>query len=530
MRAALFWARYLKHRGVVRMFGHPGTESIELLEAGREAGIEFVLTQHEATATFAAAMTGKLTGIPGVSVVTAGPGATNVASGVAQAFLDRMPLLVFVGDHAMGTGQPRHQRMPPDLYAGVAKATVRVSAAHLAEELPRAFDLAMAEPQGPVYITFPSAEMMSDIGDPSFGAPRARPKPALPDLAAAERMIAAAERPLVIAGLGVPNAGADAALVRFVDALKAPVADTPQVKGAIPTDHPLYIGTFATHRDAAVAELANASDLVITVGLDSVEFLKPWQLKPPVLALATAGAGDDPAIPATLAVNAPLASLIDALARIRPRGSWPQAAVAEARARFVGSFMPPTDDPGNGRLWPQTVVRVLQEALPDDAIVTVDVGAHKLLMVLQWVARRPGSFLNSSGQSSMGTGVPFAIAAKLSNPSRPVVAVIGDGGMLMYGGELATVARLGLPLTIVVMSDAALQSIRVKQTRRAYAAVGTELGDRVAPCEIARAFGLRSERVTTADACAKALATALRESGPTLIEAVIDPSGYDYSQ
>ncbi|HEV8656369.1 MAG TPA: thiamine pyrophosphate-binding protein [Candidatus Limnocylindria bacterium] len=529
MRAALYWARHLKERGVRRIFGHPGTESIELLEAAREAGLEFVLTHHEATAAFAAAMTGRLTGVPGVCVTTAGPGATNVASGVAQAYMDRMPLLVVTGDHPHGPGQPRHQRLPPDLYSSISRGTIRLTAANVATELPQAFDRALQHPQGPVYMTFPSGEMIKDAaGTPEpRGASAAR---RVPDLGGAERMIAGARRPMMIAGLGLTNVCGEDAFMRAVTSLGTPVADTPQSRGCIPSDHELYVGTFATHRDAAVTDLANASDLVIAVGLDSVEFLKPWQLKPPVLALAEAEAGNDPAIPATTAIDGPLPAMLERLARVRPAGAWPRDEVAAYRTRFLGSLMPPNSDEGRGRMWPQTVVATLREILPDDGVVSVDVGSHKLLMVLQWPVRRPRTFLSSSGLSSMGTGVPFALAAKLAQPEHPVVAVIGDGGFLMYAGEMATLARLGVPVVIVVMADAALYSIKIKQVRRSYAPTGTEIVPEVGIADVARSFGLQAERVSSAAALAGALRRALGADRPTVVEALIDPAGYEHSQ
>lgn len=530
LNAAQYWAQHLKQRGVARVFGHPGTESIELLEATREAGIEFVLTHHEATGAFAAAMTGHLTGVPGVCVTTAGPGATNVASGVAQAFMDRMPALIVTGDHTMGPGQPRHQRLPPDLYAPISVATVRLTAENIASELPRAFDLAVRQPPGPVYVTFPSAETTKEVAACTSWSSTAHPASRLPDLTEAERMIADARRPMVIAGLGVTSAWAEASFLRAVMALRTPVAVTPQSLGSIPTDHELYVGIFATHRDAIVAELADASDLVIAVGLDSVEFLKSWKLRSPVLALAAAGAGADPAIPATVAIDGPLVDMLDRLARVSAGGSWPRDELASYRERSLASLVPPVDDKDRGRLWPQTVVSTLRSALPDDGIVSVDVGSHKLLMVLQWPVRQPRTFLTSSGISSMGTGVPFALAAKLAHPQRPVVAVIGDGGFLMYAGEMATLARLGLPLVIVVMADSALYSIKIKQVRRSYAPTGTEFGGDIRIADVARAFGLEAERVTSREALAAALRRALTGKRPTVIEAVIDPAGYEYSQ
>lgn len=534
MRAAQFWAQYLRGRGVRRIFGHPGSEAIDIIEAAREAGLEFVLTQHESTGAFMAAMTGRLTGVPGVSLTTAGPGMTNVASGIGEASLDRMPLLVMTGDHDVGGSEARHQRLPPDLYAPIARASVRLTPTNIATELPRAFDLTTRHPHGPVHVTFPGSQVGLEVtADPTAAAAkRADDERPLPDLAAAERLIRAAKRPMAVVGLGLTNAWAEAELVRFAERLGIPVADTPQSRGCIPTDHPLYIGTFGTYRDALIMGIAKEADLVIALGLDSVEFLKPWPLRGlRVLSIAEVGAGDDPAIPGIeAAVNGPLRRILDALADVRPAGSWTNDEVAAHRTRLAGSLDPPTSDDGKGALWPQTVVARVRAELPDDAIATVDVGSHKLVMVLQWRVRQPRTFLNSSGISSMGTGLPFAMAAKLVHPDRAVVAVIGDGGLLMYGGELATLARLGAPVIVVVMADAALYSIKIKQLRKNYAATGTDLGERLRIADIARSFGLEGECVASADALTAAVRRALRADGPTVIEARIDPAGYEYTQ
>ena len=532
MRAALYWAKFLHAAGVQRVFGHPGTESIELIEAANEVGLDFVLTHHEATAGFAASMTGRLTRVPGVCVITAGPGATNIASAVAQAHLDRMPLLVFTGDHSMGPGQPRHQRLPPDLFAPIARATIRLAASTLREDLPRALDIASRHPQGPVYVTFPSDEMLLDVGD---DAPLVARRPSTPaaltgDLARARVMIESAARPLLIAGLGVTAAGAEEQFRQLASALGAPVADTPQGRGSFPTDDPRYVGTFATHRDAGVAAVADASDLVIAVGLDSAEFLKPWQLSGPVLSLTSSGVGADPAIPVEHAVSGPLDTLLAELSRAaKPAGQWNADQLAQLSGRGADPRGRTPVGAPDSAMWPQAVVDALQDLLPADAIVSVDVGSHKLLMVQRWVVHVPGTFLNSSGMSSMGTGIPFALAASLARPGRQVVAVVGDGGLLMYAGELATLARLSARLVVVVMADSALYSIKIKQLRRSYRPIGTEFpGVRVA--DVARSFGLSAERAETANALRVALRQALDAGGPAVIEAVVDPAGYELSQ
>lgn len=528
MNAAQYLGEFLRDRGVRWVFGLPGTESIELVEGVRQAGIDFVLVQHEATAAFCASMVGKLTGVPGVCLVTAGPGAMNVANGIAQAHLDRMPLLVLIGDHLNGLGQPAHQRLPPDLFAPIARSSLRIDAAQIGVQLTHAFEACTSGMPGPSVVTFPTPEALREAGtDPV--PPRAESH-LEPDLSAIGDAIRASTRAVVLAGLGISNAGAEASLLRFVEAIGCPVVDTPQIKGAIPSDHPQYVGTFATHRDEPVTELISASDLVIAVGLDSAEFLRPWSVTVPTVRLVEPGNADDAGISAQATVEGRLSPMLDQLARdAAPSASWPRDEVTATRRRFIGESRLPDAEPG--RMLPQEVVAALASALPEETIVTVDVGSHKLLMVRTWISRRPNSFLNSSGLSSMGTGIPFALAARMVHPDRPVVAVIGDAGYLMYLGEMATLARTEGPLVVVVMADAALSSIRIKQLRRSYPPVGTELQhDGLSLAAAAEACGLAAARVEDTAALQRAVEIALRADRPTVIEAMVDARGYELTQ
>jgi len=528
MRAAQYWARYLKAAGVARIFGHPGTETIELLEAARAEDIEFVLTHHEATAAFAASMTGHLTGVPGICVTTAGPGTTNAATGVAQAWLDRMPMILFTGDHPTGPDQPAHQRLPSDMFSGVSRGIRRVSAESLQHDMPAAFELAMGRPRGPAHVTFPSDQMAVDAGTPPIRLPKPHAPAESPasDLARASALLAGSRRPFILVGLGVPASRAETAFVDFAQALGAPVADTPQGRGAFPTDHLQHVGTFGSHRDAVIRAVAQEADLVIAVGLDSAEFLKPWFIDLPVVVLREEE-DDDPSIPAFLSVAGDLGLLLRTLTPSSGVPRWDPAAIESIRARHNPPVALPADAAGS--LWPQSVVDILKHFMPNDTVVTVDVGSHKLLMVSRWPVQNPGSFLCSSGLSSMGTGLPFAIAAQLAHPDRPVLAVVGDGGLLMYAGELGTIARLGLPIIIVVMADAALYSIKIKQLRRSYPPVGTEFQG-LPVARIANEFGVEAVSVSSREDLSRAIQRALPRTAPFLIEAHIDPEGYEHTQ
>jgi acetolactate synthase-1/2/3 large subunit len=436
------------------------------------------------------------------------------------------------GDHGTDRQLPSHQRLPlTDFFAPITRASIRVQADILPEQMALAFAAGSGPPSGPVFLAFPGSETAKEIEVPPLVdlTPPFSSEPEAPDLTSVLDALAAARRPMIVAGLGIPNCDASAELMTLVERLHCPVADTPQMKGCFPNDHRLYAGTFATHRDQSVTALANTADLILTLGLDSVEFLKRWSLTPPVISLTGDGL-HDPAIPSRIVVDGPLPEMLRQLAaETRRADGWSSDEIAGCRAETLTSIMPPVSDDGRNTLWPQTVVSELQVAMPADGVVSVDVGSHKLLMVLQWIAREPQSFLNSSGISSMGSGIPFALAAKLTWPDRPVAAVIGDGGFLMYTGQLEALAGVAGPLLVIVMADAALYSIKIKQLQRNYPPVGTDFQP-VAIAAIARDFGLHAERVTNRAECRAALAAGMRADRPTVIEAVIDPIGYHYSQ
>ena len=527
-------AGFLAEGGVRHVFGLPGTETIELMEATRRAGIDFVLTHHESTAAFAAAITGHLTGRAGVCMVAGGPGIANATTGILAAHLDRMPLCVVIGDHVAAPGLPVHQRLPFEHVApGIVRARLSAAPDTFGDELPRAFAMANGPLPGPVLVSVSTDAAGLAMRPPATPPPhtdelRADPEARLRDVAA---RLSTARRVLIVLGIGVTHRAVGDRLVRLAEALGAPVTDTPQSKGWFPNDHDLYVGTIATRRNADVVGLGNRADVVLALGVDSAELLGPWPLTPPVLSVSPANAAE-PAIPAEIAVDAPFPDALDALfAGVAGRaGGWPRDEVEACSGAVREGLAPPASERPGAGLWPQEVVGILREELPPDAVATTDVGSHKLLMVQQWVARTPNSFLCSTGLSPMGTGLGFAIGARLALPSRPIAAVIGDGGLLMYAGELATLRRLPGPLVVVVMRDAALSSIRVKQARRGYPATGTLIDADLRLADAARSLGLQAARAEDDRTLRDAVRQACGSDRPMVIEALVDPRGYEWSQ
>ncbi|MHB1159898.1 MAG: thiamine pyrophosphate-binding protein [Chloroflexota bacterium] len=527
MRASVFMARYLRSQGLEWAFGLPGGEAIPLMEGLRQVGVPFVLAHHESPAGYMAATTGLLTGVPGLCVVTRGPGAVNMTSAVAMAHLDRLPLIAISGDlEPSQVGHFTHQWLDLiRLFQPITKASGRLLAADIETALPRAVELARSGRPGPVYFAFPASEadkdlphLPEDMSVEEIGR-RFAPEPGtepLPDLSAVVDALRAARAPVIMAGLGVSYSRTAADLLAAAEHLRVPVTVTAQSKGHFPEDHPLFAGTFGVYTDAPIYQLIEEADLILAVGLDGVEFFKAWKVGTPVASVAPAAA-DDPSYSPRIAVEGDLAAILAALrGEVEPRSGWTLARVDRCRQE-VASLMTPEVVESNGRVAPQAAIAALREVLPRDGILTVDVGAHKLVAMAQWPAYQPDTFLTTNGLSSMGYAIPGAIASKLARPDKPVAALIGDGGFLMYAGEVETLARLRLPVTIVVMNDAALSSIKVKQAKRNLPSVGVEFGE---PdyAGLARSFGLLGFKARTVEECRKAFAQALESGQGAVVE------------
>lgn len=531
MNTAMYIARTLRAYGVPRVFGLPGGENVELIEALRREAIPYVLAHQETPAAYMAAITGELSGAPGVCIATRGPGAANMVGGVATALLDRRPLLAFSGIHEP-TSSMTHQNLAlVDLFRPIAKHAAVLTAGNVAETLGPACSLALAGRPGPVFLALPGAEAARELPGPldpllvESSAPR-------PDLTRVVDRLRAARRPLLVGGIGLTaRRGTAAALRALAERLEAPVLLTSQVKGWFPEGHRLFAGTYGMYRDQPLQALLDEADLVLALGLDGTDFFKPWRCATPTISLAEGGARD-PTFPAAIALDGNLVEMLAELAEAARPSEWPADRGAAARAAIaeaLSSRGPSAPDGRDGKLPPQTVVEELRRALPRHGQLAVDVGSHKIVATMQWPAYEPHTYLSSNGLSPMGTAIPFAIAGALQQPERPTAVLVGDGGLLMYPGELETIARLGLPITIVVMVDDALSSIKVKQVRQGYPAVGVDFS-RPGYASLAAAFGLRHARATSRAELRQALAAAVQAGTATLVEAIVDPDQYEHTQ
>ena len=473
----------IKEAGTPFIAGHPGGESVELMDALRQRDMRFILMKQEVAGAMLSATWGEITGSPGVCLSTRGPGAANMVNGVAHALLDRAPLIAITDQYSAATyAIGLRQRIDQiALYAPVVKWSSTIHASTVHQQIRRAMREATAAPPGPIHFDMPQSETVKEAAVPVARAPL------------------------------VPNS--------VIPGPDRPVLTTSKCKGVMPEDHPLRAGCIIG--GLIERKLVSESDLIIAVGLDSVELQpKSWPYTQPVLALSGTPSLDA-CVPATLEVVSDLKVLLERLAGwVHSGDNWGEKAAAVFRRDVIDAL----NTPATG-LSPQRAMEVARAALPRNTIATCDAGASRLLIVQKWESYGPREFLTSNGLGSMGYAVPGALAARLAYPDRPVVAFSGDGGFLMAVAELQTSVREKLPIIVIVLDDEEIGLIRVKQEIKGIPRYGIGVGG-LDWEKLAQGFGADGTVVSTEQGLQAAIAAALRSGRTTVIGVRIDASGY----
>ena len=518
-------AQAFKDMGTPFIVGHPGGESVELMQAAQQRGMRFILMKQEVAGAMLASTWGEITGSPGVCLSTRGPGAANMVNGVAHAWMDRCPLIAITDQYsaptlAIGLRQRLDQQA---LYAPVSKWSTVINAKSVRQQIRRAVRTACALPPGPVHFDMPQSETTQAAGEVEAEGLL------MPDLQliAAEReslkeplrVLAKSRKPILLVGLGVYWSRASVELVALAEKLGAPVLTTSKCKGAIPEDHLLRAGCIIG--GLIERKLIQQADLIVTVGLDAIELQpKAWPYTLPVMSLATV-ANLDALVPASPEVVGDLKSILAGLAQWAPEGSgWGEKAAKAFRDDVVAAL----DTPATG-LSPQRAMEVARCVLPRDTIATCDAGASRLLVVQKWQSYGAREFLTSNGLGSMGFAIPGALGARLAHPNRPIVAFTGDGGFMMAVAELQTSVREKLPIIVVVFDDEEIALIRVKQELKGIPSYGVKIGG-IDWEKLAQGFGADGVVVDNEHALGDALKAALKSGRTTVIGARIDGSGY----
>jgi acetolactate synthase I/II/III large subunit len=517
----------LKANGVTRGFGIPSGNVLPLMEAMRTGGVEFVLTAHEGSAAFAADVTGRMTGVPGFCVATLGPGATNLATGVGGAFLDRSPMIAITCN--LNTDQlGRRIQMWIDhhaLFKPITKATLRLERGCVAETVTHAVALALTEPKGPVHLDLPEDVALAATNERVASPAQAGKLAAASDaaLSRARELIAAAERPIAVLGSTAMRVADPSLLRRVIERHNLPFATTTMAKGMIDDNHPLALGCIERACRQVQRKFLRSADLIIGLGYDTVEVeYEAWIDDRPLLQIDIEPADVAPSVNVVHQVIGDIdSSLVRLSALPAATNRWDKAMLAEHRRCFHAALRPTAKS-----FTAHAAIDAVRRALPREGVLTFDVGAHTHQIASQWSADAPKTFHITNGWSSMGFALPGAIAAKLACPQAPVVCLLGDGCFQMTCGEVATAKRLGITLPIVVLDDRWLALIKVKQLRRQLPLYGTELQAEDYREPPAHYFGVPARAARSADALEAAVTTALAAEGPTVIEAVVDSEHY----
>lgn len=547
--------RYLERRGVRHIFGLCGHTNIAVLSALEGSSIRFINVRHEQIAAHAADAYARVTGKASVLLTHLGPGLTNAATGVANAALDCIPMVVIAGDvptHYMGKHPHQEVNLHADgaqfeIFRPFVKRAWRVDRADLfADILVKAFQLAESGQPGPVLVDVPMDVFSAQL-DPSYRLRLERPASPLHqpdvDLDAAKqivRALATAQRPLVYAGGGVLLARASEELRELVDHLGLPLAHSLMGKGALPDDHPLVLGMSGFWGTRLVNDACMAADWVLGVGTrfkeaDSSSWYRDYTFNIPPTRLAhidiepsEIGRNFPTEIGAVADIKAALATLVRIARELYPKGRKNPEMEAQI-ARFRSEFAQANRAMQVSDAFPMMPERILAEVrglLPRDAIITTDVGWNKNGVGQQFPIYTPGSVLTPGGYATMGFGPPAAVGAKLAAPQRTVVSLVGDGGFGQNPAALATAVEQELPIVWVVMNNNAFGTIAGLQQ----AAYGLTLGtvfpgegkswSEIRPnyAEIARAYGCESLRISTAAEFAPALRRALESGRPWVLD------------
>lgn len=526
-------AKTLRESGVERIFGLPGGEVLDLIEACRQIGIDFILTRHESTAAFMADVTGQITRKPGICLSTVGPGATNLVSGVANALLDRSPVLAFSAQLSSSYYKfSPHQRLNlPAIFKPITKWNAQISGINTAALIEKAIEISTAPRPGSVHLTLPSdIAKKEEVLSPEKGrSPKGKSGTleSEADLRKIADEVGKHKYPLVIVGIGIDPRETQEPIQGFIEKIGIPTMVTPKAKGIISDDHPLFLGTAAGMAgDGLIIELLDRVDLIIGIGFDPVESDKIWHVDKKIISIDTASIRDEHYSPSMEQIGNAGEILEHLIGMVTPNHKWREKEIVGFRKKLSSAMMPKKKSSQNG-LSPYHVAQVMRQILPPDAIMTVDVGSHKLLFGQIWKTYYPLTFFISNGLSSMGYGFPAAMAAKLEFPKKPVVCVAGDGGFSMMVHDLETAVRLRLPVIAVVFSDAVLALIQCVQEKRGLPSYGVGF-ERVDFAKIAEGFGAHGMKVTSFREFECAFQEAMKAQGPTVIDVPIDPEEYRF--
>ncbi len=538
MKASDLFVRCLEAEGVRHIFGVPGEENADVMISLLDSKIAFVLCRHEQAAAFMADVYGRLTGKAGVCLATLGPGATNLVTGIADANMDRAPVVALIGQ--AGTNRlhkESHQNMDSiAMYRPITKWTQTVAhPSSIPEIVRKAFKLAEAEKPGACLIELPedlAEEQVKGRPKPLAVVKTRRPAADHKAVGQAVDIIARAKRPMILAGNGAIRKRAARQLLRFANKTGIPVINTFMGKGAIPRTDPHCLFTMGLqgkdHANIAIDEC----DVIISVGYDLVEYSPGhWNRTPgkKIVHVDFSPAEIDADYPVAVDIAGDIADAMwqineELNARFSATNKLPLHDIetwGRLRRRILDDFATERHD-SSFPMKPQKILWDVREVLGPSDILLSDVGAHKMWISRYYQCDEPNTCLISNGFCSMGFALPGAIGAKFAQPDAKVLAICGDAGFLMNVQDIETAARLGLNIVILIWLDSEYGLIKWKQ-QNAFAGKHSDLAFTNPNFELlAKAFGIWGKTLKSADELIPALKSAFRRKGPALIAVPVD--------
>ncbi len=525
MKASELLVKCLENEGVKYIFGLPGEENIDIMDALLDSEIRFILTRHEQGAAFMADVYGRLSGKAGVCLSTLGPGATNLMTGVADANMDRAPAVAITGQASLDKmHKESHQYIDiVGIFHPITKWNTQIKKPEvIPEAIRKAFKVAETEKPGATHIDFPEDVAGKDVNEkPLFVQFPFRPEPLAGQVERAAKIISEARYPIILAGNGVIRERASDALRFFAEKLNIPVAHTFMGKGALSDYHELSLFTVGLQAGDYIASGLARADVVITIGYDLVEY-SPEKWNPnrdkKIVHIDMSPAEVDAHYIVSVGVTGDISiSLREIADRATPNDANYSKALREDILRESQVYKDDKSFPPK----PQKILADLRDIMGEDDIVISDVGAHKLWVARVYPCYKPNTCIISNGFASMGIGVPGAIAAKLLCPERKVVTVTGDGGFLMNSQELETAVREGVPFVSLIFHDKSYSLIEIKQQitfgRKSHVNFGNP--DFV---KFAESFGAIGFRIEAAGELKPVLEEAFSKDKPVIIDCPAD--------
>jgi acetolactate synthase-1/2/3 large subunit len=530
LKGADLMVRALENEGVDCIFGVPGEENLDFLEALRTSRIRLVVTRHEQVAGFMAATYGRLTGRPGVCFSTLGPGATNLVTPAAFALLGGMPMVIVTGQKPiLHSRQARFQIVDVvSLMRPLTKSAKQVlDAGNIPTSVRDAFRTALEERPGPVHLELPEDIAAQTTGNVHVVPVTPAYRPVAPDeaIAAAAASIAAARHPLAMIGGGANRPGLEPKLSEAVHRLRIPFFNTQMGKGAVVGNSDLFIGTAALSENDYVHLAIERADLILAIGHDTVE-KPPFIMRdggPRVVHVDFNSADIDRIYFPQVEVVGDIADSLGRLAgHLDGKLSHDLSYFMKIRSSILAHAGEGADDP-RFPLAPQRIVADVRRAMPDDGVICLDNGMYKIWFARNYRTHMANTILLDNALATMGAGLASAMMAAMLYPERRVMAICGDGGFMMNAQDLETAIRLRLDLVVLIVEDHAYGMIRWKQAAMGFADFGLNFGN---PdfVKYAEAYGAKAARVASADRLLPTLEAAFVAGGVHLVVAPVDYS------